>query len=44
LKSKPATDADAARLERSLRRAEVRLKVAHRRRPGDPRRPSPPQS
>ncbi len=39
LKSKPRADAQAARIEQSLRRAEVRLKVARRRRPGGRGRP-----
>lgn len=37
LKEKPRSDPDAVRLEQALRRAEVRLKVARRKRSGRPR-------
>jgi len=40
LKVKPPTDAEFARIEQALRRAEVRLKVARRRR-GGPQPPHP---
>jgi F-type H+-transporting ATPase subunit epsilon len=39
LREKKHPDADAARIEQALRRAEVRLKVARRKRSGDRRRP-----
>ena len=37
LKEKPRSDPEAVRLEQALRRAEVRLKVARRKRSGRPR-------
>ncbi len=39
LREKPHSDTDAAMIEQALRRAEVRLKVARRKRGGGARRP-----